>query len=94
MIGGRCKIGEMGRVARSTTGCACTRREIGKVLYCRHLRVSCFGMWWALSKPEQCPHCGGLVYGYLDADLDPIRPPRISETTKADEVRPVEVQPA
>lgn len=99
MNGLRCKPGDMARVARSTTGCHCTRREIGRVIYCETplLAISSLfpsGAYWALRNTEQCKHCGGERNVFLDADLDPIRPPPIADTTKTDESRPVEAQGA
>ena len=82
----------MGRLVRSTTGCECTLREVGRVIYCHTVVFNRVGAWWALREPEKCPHCGQLREGYLDADLDPIRPPPL--TKRADESQPLEVQGA
>lgn len=89
----RCKRGEMARVARSTTGCECTRREIGRVIYCSiPLVTTDDAALWVLRRAEQCRYCGCLRDHFLDADLDPIRPPPIADTTKTDESKPVEVE--
>ena len=46
----RCTIGDMGRVARSTTGCGCTATaaEQGVVSYCGEPSMSYFGPGWLL----------------------------------------------
>lgn len=89
----RCKPGDMGRVVRNTFGLPCHAHHIGKVLYCQTLHMTSWGdSWWELKTPETCPGCGGKVLGFLDADLDPIRPPPLTDTTKTNESKPVEVE--
>lgn len=92
MISTRCKKGEMARVARNTLGCPCTARDIGRVIYCGLLLITPDRAVWLLRRTERCKHCGEPRDGYLDADLDPIRPPPIADTTKTDESKPVEVE--
>lgn len=88
----RCTIGDIAKVARSTTGCGCTATaaEQGVVIYCGEPTMSCFGPGWLLRAPRPCADCGNTVFGYLDADLDPIKPPPL--VRQVDEARPVEVE--
>ena len=65
----------MARVARNTSGCGCTEASIGMVIYCADPFLSPGGPAWLLAKPRNCPNCGWGIFGFLDADLDPIRPP-------------------
>lgn len=71
----RCRIGDMAHVARNTTGCGCTEATMGSIVYCCTPIVLSVGPCWLLRRPKPCPNCGFPVFGYLDADLDPIRPP-------------------
>ena len=92
----RCNLGDMAKVVRSTTGCVCTATaaEQGVVIYCGEPTMSYFGPGWLLKTPRPCAGCGNTMFGYLDADLDPIRPPPLADIAKTDESRPVEVQGA
>jgi len=69
-----CRLGDLAMVVRNTSGCPCTEHEQGRMLECKHLALFVFGAVWMLPKPMQCRNCGGRVLGFLDADLQPIRP--------------------
>ena len=69
-----CRLGDLAMVVRNTSGCPCTRHEIGRPVECKHLALMPFGPVWMLPAPIACKSCGGRVLGFLDADLQPLRP--------------------
>jgi hypothetical protein len=71
-----CRLGDLAMVVRNTSGCPCTGHEIGRPVECKHLALYPFGPVWMLPAPIACKTCGGKVLGFLDADLQPIRPRR------------------
>lgn len=72
----------MARVARDVAGPTCTGENIGRIVYCDEVVDSAWGKAWLLRTPHRCERCGSSIIGYLDADLDPIRPPGELQTTR------------
>jgi hypothetical protein len=77
------KHGELCIVVRSTANDLCTVRDIGKPVTTAqkvgflHLgpNPGLIPFWTVKGGAWKCPHCGTLRDGYLEADLQPIRPP-------------------
>lgn len=76
-----CRRPDLAMVVRNTTGCPCTGHEQGRIIACKHLALLPFGPVWMLPKPISCKVCGGYVLGFLDADLQPLRPPPVPGAT-------------
>lgn len=70
-----CEPNDVAMVVRSSTGHPCVAFEIGRPLIVRSAFISPTGpAWFCDGLPAKCPHCGGTVAAYHDADLQPLRP--------------------
>lgn len=83
-----CRFDDLAFVVRNTTGCPCTEHEMGRSLTCKNLALMEFGAVWMLPKPIECKTCGADVFGFLDADLQPIRPPGKDTGSRVPQERP------
>lgn len=90
---------EMCIVVRNMLGSTCTERDIGKFvttearvamlnLGARGGPIGLVPFWVMKGGPWICPHCGGARDGYLEADLQPIRPPAQDSDSRVPEEMP------
>lgn len=85
-----CRIGDLAMVVRNTKEIGCQSNFIGTPLKVTQAFESLVGTAWLYSGPMlRCPHCRGVVFAFLDADLQPLRPPPLGTTTEtpADVIR-------
>ena len=69
-----CSPGTLALVVRSTTNCPCTKAAIGTPVQVVEAFPTALGAGWSfVGAPRQCRCCGRSVYGFLDADLMPLR---------------------
>jgi len=71
-----CKKSDLAMVVRNTTGHPCIDNFIGQAIRCDKSYLSIVGPVWLLPGQRACPKCKTKLVGFLDADLQPLRPPR------------------
>lgn len=76
-----CKFDDLAMVVRNTTGHPCMDNFIGQPIKCNVSYVSILGPAWALPTCRPCPKCDVRLVAFLDADLQPLRPPAPSTDT-------------
>jgi hypothetical protein len=80
-----CKPGELAMIVRNTMRWGCLQHVIGSPIKVTQISVPdvCgFGPAWRYSGPFlRCPNCNSPLFGILDADLQPLRPPALETET-------------
>lgn len=78
--GHRFAPGALARVVRDTAGCSCTAAaaEAGVVVTLTHpLDLGGNPAWSMYGAPWFCPLCQRLVWGFAEADLEPVEQPQV-----------------
>ena len=71
-----CKPQELAMVVRNVLNVTCDDNMIGTPIKVTVSFDSVVGPAWLYSGPMvKCPNCGGAVFAFLDANLQPLRPP-------------------
>lgn len=88
-----CEPGDIAMVVRNTTGIECVSHMVGTPIEVEILLPSAAGPAWTFKGPPlRCPTCGNCFIGFLDADLQPLRPGREkADTSGSQPVRSGEV---
>jgi hypothetical protein len=77
-----CQPRDLAIVVRNVMGVGCTEHFIGRPVTVEHMVLTPLGPGWLCSGfPMSCPQCGFGVFGFLDADLQPLRGERKGDTT-------------
>lgn len=84
-----CKPGDTAFVIRTTEGHPCVASCIGTPVVCQELSEFNGQPFWLTKSLTKCLNCGGFRFGFLDADLQPIRGQQQGTSTKTE--KPVEV---
>ncbi len=80
-----CRSGDLALVVRDTRG-TCVANVIGSPLQLTTSFESVAGPAWLYRGDLlRCPNCGVPIFGFLDADLQPIRPGPAKTTTVHEE---------
>jgi hypothetical protein len=71
-----CKPNELAMVVRNVLNATCDDNMIGVPIKVTSSFDSVVGPAWLHSGPMvKCPNCGQPVFAFLDANLQPLRPP-------------------
>lgn len=87
-----CKPNSLALIVRNTSGAPCFETAIGTLVQVTEIRnPAClnYGAIWSLAGTVCCSECRTIFDGWLDADLQMLRPPGLTETVATD--TPVEV---
>lgn len=78
-----CKPNDLALVVRNTSGLDCQDSVIGSPVVVDHLVQHPLGPVWVIKGRMHCRSCGSRFLAFLDADLQPLRPPGVAGSTSA-----------